>query len=55
MGDNFPLTISIALRNYSGFIGFNGVATTKIIVMNLVQTNAVVENGLTKRDLIYRN
>lgn len=55
IGDNFPQTISIALRSFSGLIGFTGTPTNRIITMNLVDINTTIENGLTKRDLIYKN
>lgn len=45
----------MGVRNFAGFINAKGQATNRVIMMNLVQVNSTVENGLTKRDLIYKN
>ncbi len=43
------------MRNYSGFIGRQGLSTNKIIIMNLSSISVHVSNGITYRDLVYVN
>lgn len=49
------MSISIGLRNFSGFVGWNGQPTNKIIVLNLVQIMTHSNNGITQRDLVYKS
>lgn len=55
VGDNYPQTISIALRGYGGLIGWDGGVSTKIIVLNLCSITTHGSNGIVMRDLVYKN
>lgn len=56
VGDNFPQTISIALKSFSGFISKQGVQTNKIIILNLFQVSSTITaQGIQYRDLVYKS
>lgn len=55
IGDGFPQTISIGIKNYSGYTQKSGQPTNKIIVLNLCSVDTRVTNGIVSRDLIYKN
>mgnify|MGYP000452785113 CR=1 FL=1 len=56
VGDNFPQTISIGVKNFSGFVEKDGTNSNKIIVMNLFSVSSnITQQGIQYRDLIYKN
>lgn len=56
VGDNFPQTISLTIKNFSGFKGLSGNQTNKVIVLNLTAINSIITpQGIVSRDLVYKN
>lgn len=55
IGDDFPQTISLGIDSVSGFVGFDGSPSNKIMVLTLADINTTVVDGIVSRDLIYKN
>lgn len=53
VGDNFPQSIFLTLKNYGGLINQYGEITNKIIALNLNSITVKNVNGLITRDLLY--